>query len=239
MPRAELLREARLDEEQLRDPDARVPRAALVRRWHAVASHVPDPALGLHLGTAVRAREFGLVGYTMAVSPTVAAALQRLTRYEGTRLGQQELYAELLEDTPGALWTRALLEKTRVRTLPPLRRIAIGLDPGGEAGIVVAALGDDGHAYVLEDLSISGSPATWANQAIAGYHKYKANLIVAERNHGGEMVQQTLATQDATVAVGWSGPVRASMRGRSRSAPLRKRAGASCGHVCGARRSNV
>ena len=124
-----------------------------------------------------------------------------LSRYEGTRLGRQELYAELLEDTPGALWTRALLEQTRVRTLPALRRIAIGLDPGGDAGIVVAALGDDGHGYVLEDLSLSGSPATWANQAIAGYHKYRANVIVAERNHGGDMVQQTLATQDATVAV--------------------------------------
>ena len=100
----------------------------------------------------------------------------------------------------GALWTRALLEQTRVRTLPPLRRIAMGVDPGDEAGIVVAALGDDEHAYVLEDLSLSGSPATWANQAIAGYHKYKANLIVAEANHGGGMVLTTLATQDSTAA---------------------------------------
>ena len=108
-----------------------------------------------------------------------------LSRYEGTRLGRQELYAELLEDTPGALWTRVLLEQTRVRTLPPLRRIVIGLDPGGEAGIVVAALGDDGHGYVLEDLSLSGSPATWAGQAIAGYHKYHANLIVAEAQPRG------------------------------------------------------
>src|SRR5262245_11918364 len=82
VPRAALLRAARLDEEQLRDPDARVPRSALVRLWYAVAAHVPDPALGLRLGTAVRAREFGLVGYTMALSPTVAAALKRLARYE-------------------------------------------------------------------------------------------------------------------------------------------------------------
>src|SRR5262245_43292644 len=50
VPRAALLRAARLDEEQLRDPDARIPRAAIVRLWHAVASHVPDPALGLRLG---------------------------------------------------------------------------------------------------------------------------------------------------------------------------------------------
>ena len=83
--------------------------------------------------------------------------------------------------------------------MPALRRIAIGVDPGHEAGIVVAALGDASDAYVLEDLSISGSPATWAGQAIAGYHKYKANVV--ERNHGGAMAAQTLATQDATVAV--------------------------------------
>ena len=75
-----------------------------------------------------------------------------------------------------------------------------GLDPGQEAGIVVAALGDDGHGYMLEDLSIRGSPATWAGQAIAGYHKYKANLIVAEANHGGDMVITTIATQDSTAA---------------------------------------
>src|SRR5262245_43942347 len=91
-----------------------------------------------------------------------------LERYEGTRLGRQELYAEVLEDTPGALWTRLLLEQTRVRQVPPLRRIVIGLDPGHEAGIIVAGLGDDGHGYILEDLSISGSPATWAGQAITG-----------------------------------------------------------------------
>jgi phage terminase large subunit-like protein len=123
-----------------------------------------------------------------------------LSRYEGTRLGRQELYAELLEDTPGALWTRLLLEQTRVRQVPTLRRIVIGLDPGNEAGILVAGLGDDGHGYVLEDLSLSGSPATWAGQAIAAYHKYRANVIVAEANHGGDMVLTTIATQDAKVA---------------------------------------
>ena len=107
VPRAELLREARLDEEQLRDPDARVPRTALVRLWHAVASHVPDPALGLRLGTAVRAREFGLVGYTMAVSPTVAAALQRLTRYD--RLLSDALVVQL-EAEAEATWVRLDVE---------------------------------------------------------------------------------------------------------------------------------
>jgi phage terminase large subunit-like protein len=123
-----------------------------------------------------------------------------LSKYEGTRLGRQELYAELLEDTPGALWTRHLLEETRVRQVPPLRRIVIGLDPGNEAGIIAVGLGADGCGYVLEDVSTSGSPATWAGQAIAAYHKYRAACIVAESNHGGDMVITTIATQDPTVA---------------------------------------
>jgi phage terminase large subunit-like protein len=124
-----------------------------------------------------------------------------LARYEGTRLGRQELYAEILDDAPGALFTRQLLEATRVRAVPALTRLVIGVDPGSDAGIVVAAVGEDGHGYVLEDLSISGSPATWASQAIAGYHKHHANLLVVERNHGGEMVELTIKTQDPRVAV--------------------------------------
>lgn len=123
-----------------------------------------------------------------------------LSRYEGTRLGRQELHAELLEDTPGALWTRTILEATRVRQLPALRRIVVAIDPGQDAGIVAVGLGEDAHGYVLDDLSLSGSPDTWAGQAIAAYHKYGANLLVAESNHGGDMVLSTLHTKDHTVA---------------------------------------
>lgn len=122
-------------------------------------------------------------------------------RYAGTRLGRQELYAELLEDTPGALWTRALLDQTRVTSVPALRRIVVGLDPGGDAGIVVVGLGEDGHGYVLDDASVSGAPIEWARQAVAAYQRHHANAIIAERNHGGEMVTTTLATVDARVAV--------------------------------------
>jgi phage terminase large subunit-like protein len=123
-----------------------------------------------------------------------------LSRYEGTRLGRQELYAEILDDAPGALWTRTLLDQTRVHHVPRLTRIVLGLDPGHEAGIVAVGLGEDGHGYVLEDLSISGSPDTWAGQAVAGYHKLRANLVVAESNHGADMVITILHTKDATVA---------------------------------------
>ena len=208
--------------EQLRGPQHHFAWCDELAKWRYPQAAWDNLELGLRLGThpqviaTTTPRPIPLLRQLLADPGTVvtrgntyentvnlAATFKHriLDRYEGTRLGRQELYAELLEDTPGALWTRALLEQTRVRTLPPLRRIVVGVDPGNEAGIIVAALGDDAHAYVLEDLSLSGSPATWAGQAIAGYHKYKANLIVAERNHGGAMVEQTLATQDATVAV--------------------------------------
>src|SRR5262249_47156266 len=82
VPRAELLREVRLTEEQLRDPDARVPRSALVRLWRAVAARAPDSGFGLRYGANFRLREFGLVGYAMAFSGTVGAALERLARYD-------------------------------------------------------------------------------------------------------------------------------------------------------------
>lgn len=122
-------------------------------------------------------------------------------KYEGTRLGRQELYAELLEDTPGALWTRALLEQGRVHTIPALQRIVVAIDPGGEYGVVVVGLGEDGHGYVLDDLSGSGSPTDWATAAIAAYHKYQADRIVVEKNHGGEMVRTTLRAIAASVPI--------------------------------------
>ena len=122
-------------------------------------------------------------------------------RYEGTRLGRQELHAEILSDTPGALWNRALLEATRRQALPALRRLIVGVDPGHDAGIVVAALGEDNHGYILDDLSISGTPTTWAKQVVTGYYKYQCNRVVAEVNHGADMVINTIHTVDDKVPV--------------------------------------
>ena len=207
--------------EQLRGPQHHFAWGDEIAKWRYAQEAWDNLELGLRLGqhpqvvATTTPRPIPLLRQLLADPGTVvtrgstyentinlaATFKQRiLSRYEGTRLGRQELYAELLEDTPGALWSRLLLEEMRVRQVPPLRRIVIGLDPGNEAGIIVAGLGDDGHGYVLEDLSISGSPATWAGQAITGYHKYKANVIVAEANHGGDMVITTIATQDAKVA---------------------------------------
>jgi phage terminase large subunit-like protein len=121
-----------------------------------------------------------------------------LSRYEGTRLGRQELHAEILGDTPGALWNRDLLESTRVTAPPPLRRIVVGVDPTAsvenEAGIVVAGLGQDGHGYILEDMSCVGTPAQWGAQVVTAYLKWRADRVIVEANNGGDMCLATIQT---------------------------------------------
>jgi AraC-like DNA-binding protein len=82
LSRDELLRQARLDEAQLRDPDQRIPIAAVVRLWRAIATDATEPTVGLRLGKDVRVRELGLVGYTMVCSCTLGVALKRLDRYD-------------------------------------------------------------------------------------------------------------------------------------------------------------
>jgi phage terminase large subunit-like protein len=131
-----------------------------------------------------------------------------ISRYEGTRLGRQELHAQLLEDVPGALWTRNLLDTGRVTRVPDLTRIVVGVDPstttgGDEAGIVVAGVGicyckgnDNGevHGFVLDDRTKQGSPLAWAREAVAAYNIHQADRLVAESNQGGEMVSITIGT---------------------------------------------
>ena len=131
-----------------------------------------------------------------------------IRRYEGTRLGRQELDAELLEDIPGALWQRQRIDELRVATHPPLRRIVVAIDPAGgagddndETGIVVAGVAvDQDHGYVLADLSMRGSPDAWARSAVNAYHRLKADRIVAEVNFGGDMVEHTIRSVDPSVA---------------------------------------
>lgn len=129
-----------------------------------------------------------------------------ITRYEGTRLGRQELNAEILDDNPLALWKRADIDRLRVREAPEMARVVVAIDPSAtgressdEAGIVVAGLGGDGHGYVLADGSLRASPHAWASVAVRLYHQYRADCIVAETNNGGEMVELTLRTVDPHV----------------------------------------
>lgn len=131
-------------------------------------------------------------------------------RYEGTRLGRQELNAELLEDVQGALWTRDMLERARyTAAVPGLRRVVVAIDPsgtsgqqdGGDAvGIVVAGLGADGFGYVLADRTVKASPGIWGARAVAAYREFKADRIVAERNFGGAMVEHVIRTVDPSVS---------------------------------------
>jgi predicted phage terminase large subunit-like protein len=121
-------------------------------------------------------------------------------RYEGTRLGRQELRGEILGDIPNALWTYGQIEASRVRSHDQLSRVVVAVDPAisnteesDEHGIIVAGADQKSQeAYVLEDASMSGSPLEWARRAINLYDTHRADAIVIEVNQGGDMVAQTL-----------------------------------------------
>lgn len=131
-------------------------------------------------------------------------------RYEGTRLGRQELHGELMGDVPGALWARDILDKGRLTQHPDLYRVVVGVDPHasvGETGIIVAGVGPcnckgraETHGFIIDDLSTGGSPDTWARQAVTGYYKHRADKIATEANNGGDMVIFTITTVDSRVA---------------------------------------
>jgi phage terminase large subunit-like protein len=141
------------------------------------------------------------------LAPTFLEAIR--ARYEGTRLGRQELNAELLEDVAGALWTREMLEKANeVGKLPDLTRVVVAVDPSGtrgaadggdSIGIVVAGVGADGLGYVLADRTCKLSPDGWGRRAVEAYRDFKADRIIAERNFGGAMVEHVIRTVDPNV----------------------------------------
>lgn len=131
-------------------------------------------------------------------------------KYEGTRLGRQELFAEILDDAPGALWKREQLDTHRVSVLPSeLKQIIIGVDPAvadltnrkdldreklAETGIVTVGLGPNNHGYVIRDDSGHYTPNEWAQKVIKVFDITQANYIVAEGNNGGALVKSNLQT---------------------------------------------
>jgi len=139
------------------------------------------------------------------LAPGSVAAM--IERYAGTRLGRQELDGEMLDDVPGALWTRAVLDANRVRELPEMARVVVAIDPSGtdgadegdDVGIVVAGRGVDGRGYVIADVTCKLSPDGWARRAITAYHQHQADRIVAERNFGGAMVAAVVRGADRSV----------------------------------------
>lgn len=165
------------------------------------------------------------------LAPSFLAAI--VARYRGTRLGRQELDAELLEDRVDALWPRDLIERCRVSSVPPLSRVVVAVDPPASSGpradacgIIVAGLGpdalradarvedaraEDARAYVLADLTRErASPLEWARAVVAAYRRFEADRIVVEINQGGDLVETVIRQIDRTV------PVRAvrAMRGK-------------------------
>jgi phage terminase large subunit-like protein len=174
-----------------------------------------DPAVAV-THAATRANEAHL-------SPAFLATIE--ARYAGTRLGRQEIDGEMIEDRPGALWTRAMLEAARVAAPARLRRIVVAVDPPASSGaradacgLVCAGLGEDGRVYVLDDATLERArPAEWAGAACALYRKREADSLVAEVNQGGEMVARVIAEQDDGVPVEM---VRATRGKYLRAAPV-------------------
>lgn len=133
-------------------------------------------------------------------------------QYEGTRLGKQELDGEVLDDAPGALWRRAWIQEARLPKHPEsMDKVAVALDPSAssteeanEAGIIVAgrywnAHEERYHFFVLEDGSLRGTPNQWAKEAVRLYKAWLADVVVGERNNGGEMVEAIIRNVDPNV----------------------------------------
>jgi len=129
------------------------------------------------------------------LSPAALAALRK--RYEGTSIGRQELYGEMLLDVDDALWQRSWIDAARVAEAPPLVRVVIAVDPsvsatGAECGIVAAGKAENGELFVLSDASTRASPEQWARRAAAEYDAHQADALVAEVNQGGALVASVM-----------------------------------------------
>lgn len=161
-----------------------------------------------------------------------AVALETLKlRYANTRLGRQELFAEIIDDVEGALWKReSMIEAYRVTEYPDLLRVVVAVDPAtaenktkeeanenAETGIVVAGIDAKGHGYILDDKSLQASPLTWASEAVTAYKKYRADLILGEKNNGGALVESNIRTVDRYVSYK---PVWASRGKYTRAEPI-------------------
>lgn len=151
-------------------------------------------------------------------------AQAKLETLRGTRLGRQELLAEILDDVPGALWARANIEKHRVERVPEMSRVIVGIDPAvtsgedaDETGIVVVGKGVDGRFYVLADRSCRLSPDSWARRAVEAYEEFAADRVVAEVNQGGDLVERLLRNVSKNIPYK---SVRATKGKRTRAEPI-------------------
>jgi phage terminase large subunit-like protein len=127
----------------------------------------------------------------------------------GTRLGRQELEAEILDDVPGALWKRDWIDETRVTDpslVPDLIRVVVAVDPAvsdgetsAQTGIVVAGAARNGRGYVLGDFTLRSTPMEAMKKAVAVYHEFEADRVIAETNQGGDFIGTLLKTIDPNI----------------------------------------
>lgn len=189
------------------------------------ASKADDPQHAAKLFKKAKADttgRWGVFHFSSMDNPFISAeAIDELAQDMTALAYRMEIEAQDVDEAPGALWTRAIIEEARVFDCPDFDRVVVGVDPsatatGDEAGVITVAKGF-GHGYVLEDSSVQGSPTTWAQAAVDAYHNWRADRIVAEANNGGEMVRLTIATVDPTVPVKL---VHASRGKRTRAEPI-------------------
>jgi phage terminase large subunit-like protein len=156
-------------------------------------------------------------GNTYDNAENLADAFLRKMRakYEGTRLGRQELRAELLEDDPNALWRRSIIDDHRCKPgeIPPMQRIVVSVDiaakatanqraeGGAETGITVAGLGTNQRGYVLSDDTCEGGPNEWSRRVVAAFDLWEADCVIVETNNGGDMIAAILRSTRDTLPI--------------------------------------
>lgn len=146
-----------------------------------------------------------------------------MDKYDGTRLGRQEIDGEVLEAVEGAIVDLDMIDACRVDEAPPLDVVVVAVDPAGstneqsdETGIVVVGVAG-GHGYVLADYSGKYTPRQWAEKAVKAVKDWDAPYIVAEKNCGGDMVKSNVENVDPSVRVM---PVHASKSKAVRFSPV-------------------
>ncbi len=131
-----------------------------------------------------------------------------IKKYEGTRMGRQELLGEVLMDVEGALWDHQMIDELRIEHRPEFKQIVVAVDPSvtsgqnaDETGIVVVGKANNDHCYVLADISGQHAPRKWASLVVGAYHSYGANHVVAEKNNGGELITEVIHNEDPNIPV--------------------------------------
>ena len=177
----------------------------LVKRLYKRALDLQDADVVMTTGSSER--------NSVNLAPGVIEELRDM--YAGSELGRQELDGVLLEELEGALWSRKMIDGNRSAVMPTLvdsgfyfTRVVVAVDPAttdkensDETGIIVAALGSDGHGYVLADYSGKRSPGKWGAKVAWAFNHWQADAVVAEGNQGGDMVKYVIQSQDADIPV--------------------------------------